>query len=117
MHKHALAITALTLLLTGQAFAATCPSATKITQKPDGQGYSYSAEGGWAGDNPMADEKDLKTFKFVGAKLTDKSVICRYEADGEGGASLSVASVKQADGSAWKGGECVASDVGACAFK
>ncbi|WP_369987270.1 hypothetical protein [Pseudomonas xanthosomatis] len=112
-----IATSVLTLLMAGNAVAATCPSASSITQKEEGQGYAYSAEGGWKGDNPMASVEDLQSFKFVGAKVTDKSVICRYEGDNHGGASLALAGARQADGDGWKNGECKASDEAACAFK
>lgn len=112
-----IATSVLALLMAGNAIAATCPSASGITQKEEGQGYAYSAEGGWKGDNPMASAEDLKSFKFVGAKVTDRSVICRYEGDNDGGASLALAGVRQVDGNGWKDGECTAGDVTACAFK
>ncbi|PYC17631.1 DUF3757 domain-containing protein [Pseudomonas mosselii] len=109
--------TLLALLMVGNAAAATCPSVSSISQKEDGQGYAYSAAGGWEGDNPVANEEDLSTFAFVGAKVTGSSVICRYEGENEGGTSLTLAATKQTAGDGWKNGECTASEVGACAFK
>jgi hypothetical protein len=107
----------LALFMVGNAVAATCPSVSSITQKEDGQGYAYSAKGGWKGDNPMGNEKDKDTFKFTGAKITATSVICRYEGDNDGGTSLTLAGAKQADGDGWKNGECASSNVEVCTFK
>ena len=107
----------LALFMAGNAVAATCPSASSITQKEDGPGYAYSAPGGWEGDNPMASEEDLDSFEFFTAKVTDKSVICRYKGENQSGVSLTLSGARQTAGDGWENGECTASVVGACAFK
>ncbi|QXI36868.1 hypothetical protein [Pseudomonas xantholysinigenes] len=110
--------TLLALFMVGNAVAATCPNPpAEITETKDGQGYAYSAEGGWKGDNPMGNAGDKDTFKFTGAKITTTSVICRYEGDNDGGTSLTLAGAKQADGDGWKNGECASSNVKVCTFK
>jgi hypothetical protein len=106
------------LLLTGNAMAQTCPHPSNITQNAGDNGYTYSAKGGWVGDNPMGNHEDLQSMKFTGAKITDTSVICRYEAEELGGASLSIQARKQPTGDGWNSNrECTKSDVKACAFK
>ncbi|WP_339546253.1 DUF3757 domain-containing protein [Pseudomonas sp. RA_35y_Pfl2_P32] len=82
------------LVLAGNAFAdiATCPYTANIKQKKEDQGFSYSAPGPhgylWVGENPYAEEEDIKTFKFTGALYRDVSsegntevVSCDYEGD------------------------------------
>lgn len=117
MRTLSLSLIALCLALAAQASAANCPSPSDISQKEEGQGYAYSAMGGWAGENPVANEDDLKSFQFVGAKITEGSVICRYEGEGDGGTSLAMKASKRATGSSWNKGECTASVTSACPFE
>jgi hypothetical protein len=117
MQKLITAAGAALLLIAGNAMADTCPAASSITQSAQGMGFAYSAQGGWAGDNPMGNEGDIKTFKFTSAKVTPTSVICRYEADEKGGASLSIKAKKQVSGDNWNSdNECVNGDIAACTF-
>lgn len=105
------------LAMSGQALAETCPSAGDIAQQANKSGgFLYAAKGNWRGENPMATEGDLKTFKFVNAKITDKSVICRYEGGTEAFLSLSRPTTATPDGSAWKDNSCEG-DLASCSFK
>ena len=95
MIRKTLAASAVLLsVVTSNALAAVtvCPSAASIEQKKEEQGYSYSAPGPngrvWVGENPFAEEGDLKTFVFTGAVYRDVSsegntdvVSCDYEGD------------------------------------
>ena len=99
------------------ATAATCPAPGSITQSAAGTGFNYAAPGGWKGENPMADEGDLKGFKFDSAKVTDSAVVCRYISGDEGFVSLSLQGAKSPDGSGWKDKACAGGDVSSCAFK
>ena len=94
IRKTLVASAALLSVITSNALAAVtvCPSAASIEQKKEEQGYSYSAPGPngrvWVGENPFAEEGDLKTFVFTGAVYRDVSsegntdvVSCDYEGD------------------------------------
>jgi hypothetical protein len=73
MRKTLAASAVLLSVFTANAMAATamCPATASIEQKKEEPGYSYSAPGPngrvWVGENPYANEGDLKTFVFDGA--------------------------------------------------
>ncbi|MBK5000365.1 DUF3757 domain-containing protein [Pseudomonas sp. S31] len=79
------------VLAVGNAFAATCPEPSSISQKADTQddmdGIAYSAtnaDGQWSGFTPDATESNADEFKLVNQKETTTSIICRYESEDEG---------------------------------
>ena len=78
------------MVLMGNAYAntITCPAAAEIKQAAKGQGFTYSAPAPhgqqWIGENPMADETDLKNITFKMAAIRQNSdgehyVACDYE--------------------------------------
>lgn len=106
------------LMVAGHAAAQSCPAASEITQKPlDGGGYAYQAPGGWSGDNPFADQDDLKSFKFTAVKLKENVVLCDYEADAQGGARMALRESRQPDKGNWNDGFCKSANPVDCTFK
>ncbi|MDG9884770.1 hypothetical protein N7650_18200 [Pseudomonas sp. GD04058] len=104
------------LVMSGQALAETCPVPGDIAQRANATGgFLYAAQGNWRGENPTAVEGDLKSLRFVNAKITDKSVICRYEGGTEAFLSLSRPTTATPAGSAWKDGACEG-DAASCSF-
>lgn len=116
MRSFSFAAAVAVLVMSGQALAATCPATGDIEQRANSSGgFLYAAKGNWRGENPMAAEGDLKTFKFVNAKITSDSVICRYEGGTAAFLSMSRPTTGKATGSAWKDNTCEG-EVGSCAF-
>ncbi|MBC3411818.1 DUF3757 domain-containing protein [Pseudomonas sp. SWRI107] len=105
------------LLVAGQAVAQSCPEASTVTQKPEGTGFAYMAAGGWTGENPMADEHDLKTFKFTAVKIKEGAVLCDYEADERGGARMQLKASKQPAKGNWSNNFCKSANPADCTFK
>ncbi|CAI3807150.1 hypothetical protein GLGCALEP_04513 [Pseudomonas sp. MM221] len=107
MHKLLILSAFTTLAYAGGALADSCPNASDITQKPMGQGFAYTAPGGWSGDNPVADEGDIKSFKFTAVKLNTEVALCDFEGSGPmAGARLALREAKTPDQGDWKDGFC-----------
>lgn len=117
------------IALMGNAYAATtaCPAVSDIKQTADGKGFSYTAAAPngqqWVGENPMADESDLKnvTFKMASIRTnTSKTfVACDYEGKKDEAVrmSLTTKSAAKPVGTAWKGNECKENNQELCTFE
>jgi len=127
MRMSSFAIAFVLVSITGVAGAATCPEPGAIKQSlpvvkagesPE-PGVVYSVDQTqWKGENPMGDlSDDLKSYKFDSAKVSDKSVVCRYIGGDSGFVSISLQGAKAPDGSGWKDSTCSGTNVSSCAFK
>ncbi|MBA1190404.1 DUF3757 domain-containing protein [Pseudomonas entomophila] len=101
----------------GQANAMTCPEPSQITQAEQADKIVYTAPGNWEGDTPMGQPEALASFRFTGSKMTSTSVICRYEADNDGGTRLALPEPKKAVGAHWMNMECKSGSVYDCLFE
>lgn len=112
-----------TMALMSTAYAATCPEASSIMKTASG----YTAPGPNGTQqivNVIPDDAtELKSLKFTSARLQDKDsngsvVICRYEGDGDLGASTGwrTGAPVKGTGSNWKSDDCVANDPAKCSF-
>ncbi|MFJ4156852.1 hypothetical protein ACIPZF_18895 [Pseudomonas sp. NPDC089752] len=91
----------------GGALADACPKASDITQMPMNHGFAYKAPGGWTGENPGADENDIKSFKFTAVKVNPNVVLCDFEGDGNfSGVRMNLRESKTPDKGDWKDGFC-----------
>lgn len=116
MRKFFLVAAVAVLAVSGAASAETCPGPGDIAQKAnEAGGFLYAAKGNWRGENPMAVEGDLETLKFVNAKITDNSVVCRYEGGSKAFLSMSRPTAATPAGSAWKDKSCEG-DITSCSF-
>lgn len=113
------------MVLMGNAYAATtaCPAVSDIKQEVKGQGYAYTA-GDWMGENPMADESDLKNVMFKMAAIRSNSmgdafVACDYEGKKNEAIrmTLKTKTVAKPVGTAWANNECKGSDPALCTFE